>query len=112
MKEPRLFLVHSAQRSPAQARATELSATWDVLRDVLVGRPARPDSEEEIAIDAATCELRRAEPSLASWSAPDRASGEPRSPQALWTLAVLVWGATLALIVGLIGAVAYLAGRG
>ena len=108
MTEERLFLVHAAP-----ARTAELSAAWDALRGVLVGRePARPGSEEEIAIDAATCELRRAEPSLKGWSAPDRASAEPRSPDATWARAVLVWGATLALIAGLIGAAAYLIGRG
>ena len=108
MTEQRLFLMQSAR-----ARTAERSAGWDALREVLVGRaPARPASEEEIAIDAATRELRRAEPSLASWSAPDRASAEPRSPDATWARAVLVWGATLALIAGLIGAVAYLIGRG
>jgi len=104
MKEQRFSVVHSGQE-----RAAERTAAWAALRDVVIGRAAaRPASEEEMAIDAATSELRRAEPSLASWTAPDRAGAEPPSPKALWTLAVVIWGATLSLIVGLIGVVAYL----
>ena len=57
-------------------------------------------------------ELRRAEPTLASWKVPDRAATEPRSPEAIWTLAVLVWATTTLLVGSLIGAAAFLLGRG
>ncbi len=112
-----LFLVHSTQRpSPAalapRSQAEERTQAWETLRTSLVGKSSARTRQDQIDIDAALRELSRAEPTLTSWSAPESAGEELQSSEAIWTLAVLVWASTLFLVIGLIGAVAYLLGRG
>jgi hypothetical protein len=117
MTDHRLFLVHSAQQPSVAAlalrsQADETTQAWETLRTSLVGKSSARTRQDQIDIDVALRELSRAEPMLTAWSAPESAGPELRSSEAIWTLAVLVWASTLLLVIGLIGAAAYLLGRG
>ena len=112
MDEQRLFLDRPARRPPFGSprnkdRAAGAAQSWDALRASLIGEGHRFRGDVDIAMR----ELRRAEPTLASWKACESRAAEPRSPEAIWTLAVLLWATTTLLVGSLIGAAAFLLGR-
>ncbi len=117
MDEQRLFLDRPARRPPFGSprnkdRAAGAAQSWDALRASLIGESRLfLGRRDHIDVDIAMRELRRAEPTLASWKACESRAAEPRSPEAIWTLAVLLWATTTLLVGSLIGAAAFLLGR-